>query len=136
MECSNVHFVFHWVASFILKTQSFSKRIILKNKTCENYFKMSFVVKFWVKSSANHFDSKTLGNSGSKCTDVGIRNITIQLFGKWSDRIFFYIQFVENIFNNISYRNLSFCVDYDRLFMKTNTVNRNDNIVIYQQVFF
>ncbi len=85
---------------------------------------MSFVVKFWVESSANHFDSKTLGNSGSKCTDVGIRNITIQLFGKLSDRIFFYIQFVENIFNNISYRNLSFFVDYDRLFVKTNTVNR------------
>ena len=111
MECSNVYLVFHWVASFILKAQSYSKEIIFQNITFENYLKMSFVVKFWLKSSANHFDSKTFGNSGSKCTDVGLRNITIQLFGKWSDIIFFYIQFVENIFNNISYRNLSFCVD-------------------------
>jgi hypothetical protein len=130
MECSNVYLVFHCVASFILKAQSFSKGIIFQNKTCENYPKMSFVINFWAKSSANHLDSKILGNSGSKCTDVGIRNITIQLFGKLCDRIFFLQPVCINFFNYISYINLSFCVDYDRLFVKTNTVNRNDSIVI------
>ena len=46
MECSNVYLDFHWVASFILNAHSFSKGIIFQNKTCENYLKMSFVVKF------------------------------------------------------------------------------------------
>jgi len=90
--------------------QTFKDGKLLLDESGEHYLKLSFVSQFWVRNGAYNPGSTVFGYSKERGTDIGIRRFRLQLFGQLTDKIFFFSQFGENNYNNISDRKPSFFV--------------------------
>jgi hypothetical protein len=81
---------------------------LLLDETGEHYLKLSFAGQFWARTGQYNPGTTIFGYAKDRGTDFGIRRFRMQLFGQLTDRVFFYSQFGENNFNNISDRKPSF----------------------------
>ncbi|WP_420387290.1 hypothetical protein [Roseivirga sp.] len=70
------------------------------NDDGSQYVKATFLNQTWVRWNQNNPGSFVDGAAEDNTFDIGLRRTRIQIFGKISDRIFFYTQFGQN---NLSY---------------------------------
>lgn len=70
------------------------------NEDGSQYVKATFLNQTWVRWTQNNPGTLIDGYAKDNAFDIGLRRTRIQLFGKISDRVFFYTQFGQN---NLSY---------------------------------
>lgn len=66
------------------------------NDDGSQYIKATFLNQTWVRWTQNNPGSTVDGYLEDNTFDIGLRRTRIQLFGKISDRVFFYTQFGQN----------------------------------------
>jgi len=107
-------YIFLWLLLISTTTinigQSLKDGKLLLNENGDHYLKLSFVSQFWLRSGKYNPGSTVFGYAKERGTDIGIRRFRLQLFGQLTDKIFFFSQFGENNYNNISDRKPSFFV--------------------------
>lgn len=70
------------------------------NEDGSQYVKATFLNQTWVRWTQNNPGTLVDGYDQDNTFDIGLRRTRIQIFGKISDRVFFYTQFGQN---NLSY---------------------------------
>lgn len=70
------------------------------NEDGSQYVKATFLNQTWVRWNQNNPGSLVDGYAEDNTFDIGLRRTRIQIFGKISERVFFYTQFGQN---NLSY---------------------------------
>lgn len=80
------------------------------NKDSTQYVKFTFANQAWVRYAENNPGSTVNGTDESETFDIGLRRTRMQLFGKISDRTFFYLQMGMNNFNYLSARKTGFFI--------------------------
>ncbi|WP_304238372.1 hypothetical protein [Jiulongibacter sediminis] len=90
--------------------QSFKNGKLTLNEDGSRWVKLTLLNQVWVRSMDYNPGTTKFGYDYPKGTDIGIRRYRIQFLGQLTDRVFFYSQFGENNFNDISNRKLGFFV--------------------------
>ena len=75
------------------------------NEDGSHYVKATMLGQVWSRYTETNDGTKLNGRSTPDVFDLGIRRLRFQLYGKLSDRVFFYVQFGQNNFNYQSKQN-------------------------------
>jgi hypothetical protein len=80
------------------------------NEDGSHYVKFNFTNQVWVRYAEENQGSTVNGNKVKDVFDIGLRRTRMQLYGKPSDHIFFYLQMGQNNFNYLSARKTGFFI--------------------------
>ncbi len=80
------------------------------NEDGTQYIKLNFTNQVWIRYAEENQGSTVNGNPVKNVFDMGLRRTRMQLYGKPSDHIFFYLQFGQNNFNYLSARKTGFFI--------------------------
>ncbi len=79
--------------------QTDKELIVNLNDEGTHYLKTTITAQIWARYNQNNPGSTLSGFASDQQTDIGIRRMRSQIFGKISNRVFFYTQFGINNFN-------------------------------------
>lgn len=93
----------------VSKTDSTQKEEIKEmklklNESGSHYVKATFLNQVWMRMADYNPGSQVFGYNKASGFDIGLRRTRLQLFGQLTDHVFFYFQFGQNNFNNVSER--------------------------------
>ena len=88
-----------------LPKKSKSELLLSLNEDGSHYVKATMLGQVWSRYTETNDGSKLNGHSTPEVYDLGIRRLRFQLYGKLSDRVFFYVQFGQNNLNYQSKQN-------------------------------
>jgi hypothetical protein len=80
------------------------------NEDGSHYVKFNFTNQVWVRYAEENQGSTLNGTRVPNVFDIGLRRTRMQLYGKPSDHIFFYLQMGQNNFNYLSARKTGFFI--------------------------
>lgn len=72
------------------------------NESGTHFIKATFLNQVWLRFNESNPGTMVLGKEAPQTFDIGLRRTRMQLYGRISDRMFFYTQFGMNNFNYLS----------------------------------